>query len=157
MGKPFHSAFDGHITNMIPPIDVNGGKNGVVTSMKGYSHLSIILQLGVSAVQPVLTVQECDDFTPSNPAAIAFTYYSETTALGDTLSTKTAATSAGITLTANNTTFYVIEVDAAELTEGFPAVRIVLTDPSPAGSVIASAVGILSGGFGAEASATRIA
>lgn len=133
-----------HIVNILPPIDINGGANSDVFSLRDASHVSIITQIGVSASTPVtITVEECDDFTPANSTAIAFKYAQETTANGDTLGSLTNATTAGITTSENDNIFYVIEVDAEDLTEGYPCVRLVVADPGS--SVIASAVAVISG------------
>ena len=146
----------GHVVNILPPVDVNGGKNSDVFSMKNYGHATIILQIGVSAAVPVVTVEECDDFVPTNTTAIAFNVYKEETAAGDTLGARVANAAAGLTPSLNNDIFYVIEVDARELTDGRDTLRLVLADPS--GSCIASAVAILSGSrYGNTESPTAIA
>ena len=132
-----------HIVNILPPHDANTVATPEVLSLSKYNHASIILQLGVTGAAMTLTVEECDDFTPTTSTAIAFNYYACTTANGDTLGARTAATSAGISTSTNNDIFYVIEIDAAELTAGFGNVRIVLSDPAAA--TYTSAVAILSG------------
>lgn len=149
-------AEEDHVVNILPPVDLNGGVvNSDVFSLKNHAHATIIIQLGVVAVSTV-TLEECDDFVPTNTTAIAFSLYLEETADGDTLSARTAITSAGKAMTANDKTFYVIEVDAEELSAGRPNLRLVFSDPS-AGAIV-SAVAILSGArYGVEQSATAIA
>jgi hypothetical protein len=132
-----------HVVNIIPPVDINGtGKSSDVFSLENYNRCSIILQMGVTGCPVTVTVQECDDFTPANSTAIAFSVYKEETALGDTLGSRTAVTSAGFSTSANDNIFYVIEIEAAELSDGYPCVRLVLSDPGV--STIVSAAAILS-------------
>lgn len=160
MAKRFWAAEEGHIVNALAPVDVNGGKNSDVWSMANYNHATIIISLGVTASgsEIPITVEECDDFTPSNSTAIGFAYYSETTAGGDTLGARQTATASGFTTSADepDNTFYVIEVDAAELSDGYPNLRVVCADPGA--SVIGAITVVLSGArYVGEASATAIA
>ena len=146
-----------HIVNAVAPIDINGaGASSDVFSMEGYSHASIIVTLGVTGAATTLTLEECDDFTPTNATAIAFNYYAEATAGGDTLGALTAATSAGIACGTTDGIIYVIEIDASELTDGYPCLQVELSDPSAA--TLASVVAILSGArYATESSLTAIA
>lgn len=150
-------AEEGHVVNIIPPVDINGAaKNSDVFSMKNYSHATIILTLGVTGAASTVTLEECDNFTPSTATAIAFKYYAETTDAGDTLGARTAATSSGFATSTNNNITYVIEVDSSELTDGYPCLRLAMSDPSA--STIVSAVAILTGArYGGDQSATVIA
>jgi hypothetical protein len=153
----FYIPNEGHVVNIIPPIDINGtGASSDVFSMEGYSHVDIILQLGVTGAASTVTVEECDNLTPTTDTAIAFTYYTETTAAGDTLSTKASATTAGFSTSTNDNVMYVISIDASQLSDGYPCLQLELSDPSAA--TVVSAVAILSGArYGSEASATAIA
>jgi hypothetical protein len=142
--KGFNIAEMGHVVNILPPIDITGGATGDVFSMENYGHATIIVQIGVSAAAfTKILVNECTSLAAAGATAIAFNYYAETTAAGDTLSALTAATSAGVTPSANDTIFYVIELDASELSDGSNFVQLQLTNGT--NSVIASAVAILSG------------
>lgn len=142
--KGFNIAEMGHVVNILPPIDITGGVTGDVFSMENYGHATIIVQVGVSAAAfTKILVNECTSLAAAGATAIAFNYYAETTAAGDTLSALTAATSAGVTPSANDTIFYVIELDASELSDGSNFVQLQLTNGT--NSVIASAVAILSG------------
>lgn len=153
----FVAAEEGHVVNILPPIDITGGANSDVFSMKGYDHATIIVQIGVSAAAfTKLIVEECDDFVPTTHNDLAHYIYKEETALGDTLGARTAVAAAGTTPSANDNIFYVIEIDAAELTEGYDKLRLEITNG--ANSVIASAVAILSGSrYAKDQSATVIA
>ena len=59
-------------------------------------------------------------------------YYAETTNAGDTLGARTAATSAGFATSTNDNVFYVISIDASELSYGYPYLVVKATDPSAA-------------------------
>lgn len=146
-----------HVVNVLPPVDITGGKTGDVFTMKAHAHATLLVQVGVSAAAfTKILVNACSDFAGADAEAIPFAYYAEETAAGDTLGTRQAATAAGVTPSANDNIFYVIELDAAELPEGKPFVQLQLTNG--ANSVIASAVAVLSGArYAGEASATAIA
>ncbi len=146
-----------HFVNALPPIDINvSAQDSDVWSMGDAAHATIIVQLGVTGADTTVTIEECDDFTPSNSTAIAFSYYAERTAAGDTLGTRTAATTAGFATGTNDSIFFVAEVDASQLTDGFPNLRVALTDPGSA--TFANILVILSGiGYPQEQTATAIA
>lgn len=146
----------GHIVNILPPRDTDTLATPEVFSLKGHAHATIILQLGVTGAATTVTVEACDDFVPTNVQAIAFNYYAETTAAGDTLGGRTAATTSGFATSTNDNIFYVIEVDAAELPAGYPNLQLKLSDPGAI--TFASAVAILTGArYGGDQSATAIA
>lgn len=154
--KGFHAALDGHPVNILAPVDINGGVNTDVFSMKNHSHVSIIIQLGVTGAASTVTLEECDDFVPTNSTAINFEVYKEETASGDTLGARVSVAAAGFATSTNDGVFYVIELDASELLVDFPNVRLVFSDPSAATFV--SVVAVLSGSrYGKEQSATAIA
>jgi len=111
--------------------------------MKDAAHASIGIQIGVSAATCTVTVEECDNFTPSNSTAIPFKVYKEETAGGDTLGSKVDVESTGFTINGNDNIMYWIEIDAEDLSEDYPCLRVVFSDPSA--SVLASAEVILSG------------
>ena len=143
-GKGISLAENCHIVNITPPIDINGaGATSDYFNVKGASHVSIICQLGVTGAATTITVEESDDASGSNTTAIAFTSYAEETAGGDTLTGPTATTSSGITGSTNDGVMYVIEIDASQLTDGFPYLVVKASDPSAA--TLYSAVAILSG------------
>ena len=133
----------GHIVNILPPVDINGGVNSDVFSMRHAGHVDIVIEFGVQAAATTITVEECDDFTPTTSTAIAFDYYYEDSAAGDTLSDRTAATSSGISSSTTNNIFKVISIDASQLTDGYPCLRVCFSDPEA--SNIVSAQAYLSG------------
>lgn len=133
-----------HIVNILPPVDITGGKNCDIVDTSGYSHATFIIQIGVSAAAfTKIFLYECDDVTPTTATAIGYDYYAETTAAGDTLGARTAIASTGLTPSAVDTIMYVIDIDASTLTDGYPYLRVSFTNTT--NSVIASAVCILSG------------
>ncbi len=122
-----------HFVNALAPVDIDDAqKNSDVWSMSKAGHATIVVQVGVTGADTTVTVEECDDFTPSSSTAIPFAYYPERTAGGDTLGARIAATSAGFATGTNDGIFFVIEIDASQLTDGFPNLRVVLTDPGAA-------------------------
>lgn len=154
--KGINLAEEGHIVNIIPPVDINGGvTNSDVFSLKNYAHATIILQLGVTGAACTPTVEECDDFVPTNVTTIAHARYDEETAAGDTLSARSVKAAAGVATSTNNNIMYVFEIDADELTDGRPNLRLVLSDPGVA--TFASAVAILTGGIAKGITPTAIA
>ena len=145
-----------HLVNILPPRDEDTVQTPEVFSMANHSHVSIIIQLGVTGAASTVTVLACDNFTPSNTSAIAFSYYAEATASGDTLGARTTVSSAGFATSTNDGVMYVIEIDAAELPAGYPNLELVFSDPGTATFI--SAVAILSGArYGGDQSLTAIA
>lgn len=134
-----------HVVNILPPQDVDTGKSSSVFSLKNHAHATIIVTCGsTNADAGYITIEECDDFTPANDTAIDFEYYAETTAAGDTLGARTkAAAATGIDVSANDNTTYVIEIDASQLSEGYP--NLILKWSDPGGATLGSAIAILSG------------
>ena len=141
----FHVCQDGHVVNAVPPLDINGtGFTSDRFKLALYSHASFLLQIGANNGASVITVEECDDASGSHSTPIAFRYAKEETALGDTLSALANASSTGISTHASaDSIMYLIEIDASELSDGYPYVCIKGSDPSA--SVLVSGVAILSG------------
>lgn len=141
----FVTAEQGHVINILPPQDVAAGVSSDVFSMKDAQHATIIVQAGATdADGGNITVEACDNFTPTTHTEIAFNYYAETTDAGDTLGARTAAEAAtGIDVSANDNIFYVIEIDEEELPEGKNNIRISWS--ACGGATYGSAVAILSG------------
>ena len=150
-------AQQGHFVNVIPPIDGSGGVTGDRFKMSLDGHVSLVIQVGVSAAAPTITLKECTAATGGTATAIAFDYFAETSASGDTLGALTAATSAGITGSANDNIFYVIELDARELSDGSPWLELTV-NPGSANSCLVSALAVLTGSrYQNDQNETRIA
>ncbi len=103
------------ISGLAPVADAgNGTVYTDVVSMENAAVALFTMHKGVGATgTSTITIEACDDVTPSNTSAIPFRYAQVTT--GDTAGTLTAATSAGFTTTAGNNTIVQVEVDAGEL------------------------------------------
>jgi hypothetical protein len=142
----FYVPQDGHVVNILPPVDITGGKTSQCFHVKKHRHVSILVQIGVSAAAfTKILVNACTDNAGTGATAIAFDIFTQeaTGAANDVLSARTPVTSAGYTPSAADGIFYVIELDAAQLPQGSPYLQLQLTNG--ANSVIASAVAILSG------------
>lgn len=145
-----------HVVNLLPPHDADTVATPEVFSMKNWRHASIIISAGVTGAATTVTVEAADNFTPSNVTAIPFNYYAETTAAGDTLGARTAATASGFAASTNDNVLYIIEIDATELPDGKPNLQVKFSDPAAATFV--SAIVVLSGGrYSEDQSATVIA
>jgi len=141
----FNIAQEGHLVNVLAPVDINGGKDGDAFSMENWSHASIIITLGVThSTGSVVTVYECADNAAGDDVAVGFKLASEVTAGGDVLEALTAVGAGGFTTTVNDGALYVIELDAADLSAGYPYVKVKAA--TPGGSTLASIVAVLSGG-----------
>ena len=137
-------AEEAHVVNIIPPVDINGGAvESDYFNLKQYAHASIVLTLGVTGAASTVTLFESDDNGGTDETAIGFDYYAETTDAGDTLGARTTVESTGFATATSDNITYVIEVDAAELTDGYPYLVLKLSDPEVA--TLASAVAVLSG------------
>ena len=150
-------AEQGHVVNILAPIDITGGATVDIFSMENYRHATIIIQFGVTASAATkITVEECTSAAGAGNTAIAHYIYKEETASGDTLGARTAVAAAGTTPSANDNIFYVIELDASELSDGSEWVKLTIT--APAASILCSAVAVLTGArYGKDQSATAIA
>ncbi len=146
----------GHFVNILPPVDITTGVTGDVFSMRHHSHVTIVIQVGVtSAAFTAIILNECTSFAAAGATAIPFSVYKEETAAGDTLGARVAVLAAGVTPSANDNIMYIIELDAAELSDGSEFLQLSLTNTT--NSVIASALAILSGArYGGPESATQI-
>lgn len=157
----FYASQMGHIVNVLPPINAAGGKVGDRFHMKKHSHVTVIVQIGVSAAAATkLIIKECDAASAGTANEIATgkaKIYKEETAAGDTLDSGSDYPNGGVTPSANDNIMYVIELDADDLTDGYPWVEVSLTNAS-GNSVIASMVAIQSGArYGFNANDTTIA
>lgn len=155
--KGFVSAEQGHWVQLLPAIDETGGKTTSCLNMKNYQHASIFIGIGVSAAAPgAITVEQCTLADGTGHVAIPYNIYKGETTNVDTLGARTNILAAGYTPPATDNIFYVIELDASELSDGFPFVRVV--DANGTNSVIASVAALLSGArYAHTLSATAIA
>ena len=141
----FNIAEGGHVVNVLPPISVAGGVTGDRFQMKNYAHATIIVQIGVTAeAAEKIIVRECDAATGGTATDIAFNVYKEETDSGDTLGARTEIAATGLTPPDTDNIFYVIEIDARELSDGYKWIEIAIQAGTGA-SVLMSVVAILSG------------
>lgn len=161
MAKGIYTAQDEHVVNILPPVDVTGGKTSQAFSMAGARHASIILQIGVSAAAPTGVTVQAGTATAAvgasvaGAAAIPFDLFKQETAGAgnDVLGTRTATAATGFVPSANDGIFYVIEIDGDSLPAGSPYVQLNIANG--VNSVIASAVAVLSGlGYSGESNPT---
>jgi hypothetical protein len=158
----FNIAEQGHVCNLLPPIDITGGATILqVFSMENYAHASIIVQFGVTASAATkIIINECTSAAGAGATAIAHAIYKCETgagsASGDVLGARTAVATAGTTPSATDNIFYCIEINANELSDGYEWVQLAIT--APAASILCSAVAVLSGSrYALPQSATAIA
>ena len=142
----------GHYVLAHAPADIDAG---AVTSdafkMTNYSHATILISLGVTGAASTVTLKENQDASGTGATAIAFSYYAEETAGGDTTGARTAATSSGFATSTNDGVFYVIEINAEDLSDGYEWLTVHMTDP---GAATFGSIGVvLSGARYAEVSA----
>src|SRR4030042_4867978 len=122
-------AEEGHIVNILPPVDISGGVLSDIWSMENHAHCTIIVQVGVSgAAFTKIILNKGTTCVTGSGVAMAHTIYKEETASGDTLGAATAVLAAGTTPSANDNIFYVIEVDANEMGAGYSTLELSLTN-----------------------------
>ena len=106
----------------------NGDPASDVVSMAGYYEMLFVIVKNAGATgTAVVTVESCDDVTPTTSTAIPF-QYKATTSVGNTEGALTAAAAGGFTTTAGADQMYVISVLASELQGEDGFVRLQLTE-----------------------------
>jgi hypothetical protein len=131
-----------HVVNALEPVDIGGAaKTSDYINLKNAAHITFIVQFGVITNAPTVQIKKAKS-DGGSLTAIAFDYYQETTADGDTLADRATATTAGVTLSTDNNQMLVIEIDAAELEEGYDWIALVTDN---AAACLISAVAVLSG------------
>ena len=142
----------GHLVLGVAPVDIDAGaQTSDAFKMANYSHATIIIALGVTGAASTVTVKENTAADGSGATAIAFSYYGEATAGGDTTGARTAATSSGFATATTDGIFYIIELDATELSDGSEWVTVHMSDPGAA--TFGAIVVVLSGARYAEVEA----
>ena len=138
-----------HIVPMIPPADITtSATNTDVIHLAKYGHATILIMTGTNTKGCTLTVEKCDNTTPSTHPAIAFNYRKMSTS--DTWGALTAEDSAGLTIAdADDNCVFAIEIDSAELSAAYPYVRACLSAPASGNNYIA-ALAILSPRYGQD-------
>lgn len=105
----------------------NGDPATDVISMAKYDKVLFLIVLNAGATgTATITVESCDDTTPTTSTAIAFNYWVCTTP--DVWGDMTAATTAGFATTAGANNMYAIEVEASALSGTDSFVRMQCTE-----------------------------
>jgi hypothetical protein len=144
MGLGTYTAQAGHWVPLINPIDITGGKNSPWINLAKYAHASILIQIGVSAAAPgLVTLNAASDSSGTGSTAIPFNVFKGETAATDVLGARVAVAAAGFTPSANDTIYYIIEIDAQSLPQGLNWLQLAMANAT--NSVIASAAAWLSG------------
>lgn len=136
-----------HPVPLLAPVDIAGSATSTdIVGVKEYLEVEFLVEFGViTGDVVVVTVQECDDTTPSNSTAIPFKYR-KTSAVGtDLTGALTAATAAGgATMSATDDgKSFLIDVDPAALTDGFPYLKAVITPGGSASVCLVAAQAVL--------------
>ena len=144
MPARFYAAQDGHLVQLVAPVNITGGVTSPAFSLKNYAHASIVVGIGVSAAAPTtLLLNACTNAAGAGATPIPFNLFTAETANLDVLSAKVPVTAAGYSPSGNDGIFYVIEIDAQTLPQGFPYLQVQIVNG--ANSVIAAVYAVLSG------------
>lgn len=119
------------VTGLSPSADViAGGVASDVVLARNYEKVIFLLSLksgGTNTGVGAITVQATAANTTGSPTAVAFKY-SKLTAGTDGQGSLTAATSAGISNTANEDAVFIIEVDPRDLPDDKPYVHLAVAE-----------------------------
>ena len=135
-----------HIVPVIAPVDTTSTTiNSDVVGLKEYHGVEFLINFGViTGDTVVVTVEECDDTTPTTTTAITF-HYRKSSAVGtDSMGSLTAATTSGVTIAAtDDNKLLAIYVDGAQLSDGYPYIRFVADPGASMSACLISAVAVL--------------
>ena len=145
MGRSgFNIAEQGHVVQMLAPVSLGAATTSECISMENWSHVSFICMKGAGSAATI-RLEECTAFAGTGAATRIFSYCIEEVAAGDTpAAALQSATTAGIALSTGSGIYMIIEVDADELTDGYPYLRLKCADPGTAH--LGAWVAVLSGG-----------
>lgn len=132
------------VLNAVPAIDTTGAaQTGDYASMKGYRHLTVIINSGAVAATSAVTLKQATDVAATSEKALTFTEYSVKAGQVANFTDTTCSSTFDISTTANS--LYVIEIDSSELDvdNAFDCVRVNLATPGAA-AVLVSVVYVLS-------------
>lgn len=105
----------------------NGDPATDVLSMENYEEIVFIIVKNAGATgTATITVESCDDTTPTTTTAVAFRYQATTS--GNTIGAVTAAAAAGFATTAGANQLYTISIKSDELSGTDKYVRLVATE-----------------------------
>ena len=147
-----------HVVNALPPTaDAFAGTVTTdVISMRSWNHCTFIIQYGEGDTgQSVITMEACNDITPSHTEAIPFGY--RECMSGDTFGAMEKVEASGFTTKAGSNKMVRIEVTSRTLPEDKPYVRLKAVE-SADGPVNGGVVAILSNPrYGGDAPDTVLA
>ena len=119
--------------------------NSDVYALRDWGRLLFVIYTGVGATgTSVVTVESCDDVTPTNTTTIPFWSREILTTDVDSAITRRAA--AGFTPTAGSSKIILIEVDAKDLVDGDAFVRLDMAEGVD--SPVLGGVHVIAGGNG---------
>src|ERR1051325_6861019 len=94
--RGIYLAQEAHIVQVVPPVDITGGKTGAWVSLKQAQHVTFILGIGVSAAAPAaILVQAAKDNLGTGAVPIPFNLFKQEISSGDVLSSKTPVPATG--------------------------------------------------------------
>ena len=114
-----------HLIPGLAPVSATGALYGDVINCKNAHEVEALVLAGVVGTSQTITIEECDDVTPTNSTAIAFNYQKSSAVGTDTMAAVTAATTSGTTMAAG--TLLRCFIDPNALTAGYPYVRVKCT------------------------------
>jgi len=137
-----------HAVPVLAPVSTTAAVQTDVVGLKKYHAAKFLILLGALAVDLTITVEKCDNTTPSNSTAIAFRYREHVAVGTDTTGAWSEAESTGLVMTGSTDNNIMVEilVEGSELhdvtTSERPYVRVVLT-PASGSACLVSAVAVL--------------
>ncbi len=139
--KGIEIAQECHIVNAYPPQDPAGAAASDWIHMENAGHITFLIMQGAGSVGTV-TINNATGAGGTGTATMAFDYYLETAANGDTLGAKTAAGTGGVALNDNDDTMVIIEIDASQMPDGSDWINLAV---SSVGASVFGVIAILSG------------
>jgi hypothetical protein len=124
-------AFEGHAVPVLNPGSISGGVSGQVFSLKGAAKANIYIGWGaLAAAQGAVTLSACSDLAGDNPTPIAFTRYTQASAGAgnDVFSQPQAVTAAGFTPSDTPNTLDLLVIQADQLPQGLPYLKLSIAD-----------------------------
>lgn len=150
-----------HVVGLASPVDTTTTTvTSDILNLENYHGAVLLVYFGTITGDTVaVTVEECDTVVPGANTAIAFNYrLSGATGSDDAFAAKTAATSTGVTITADDDDkILMIDIDASELSAGYPMVRVIADPGSSASAVEIAILAILDPRYPQNAQVTAIA
>ncbi len=133
-----------HAVPVLEPQSTTSALETDVVGLKEYHSIKFLVMVGAIAADVTITVEECDDTTPTSDTAIAFKYRKSAAIGTDTMGSWATAEDTGVVLddASDDDKMVEILVDGAELSADRPYVRVVLT-PGGASACLVAVVAVL--------------